>query len=67
MALNSDDETKQHIFNRCLTVSVKTDGKTRARTKTFIERGVLLPKEGNYHLKVSGRRIKMRINSHLPM
>lgn len=25
MALNSDDETKQHIFNRCLTVSVKTD------------------------------------------
>lgn len=59
MALNSDDDTKQHIFNRCFTVSVKTDGKTRARTEVRRKRGVLLPKEENYHLKVSGRRIKM--------
>lgn len=53
MALNSDDETKQHIFNRCFSASVKTDGETGARTKKFVERGVLFPKERNYHLKVS--------------
>lgn len=57
MALNPDDETERHIFNRCFSVSEKTDGKTRAGTKTTgrvrRKRGVLLPKERNYHLKVS--------------
>lgn len=57
IALNSVDETKQHVFNRYCIVSGKADGKMREGTKEMRrvsrKRGVLLQKETYYHLKVS--------------